>query len=65
MIILKAYQAWSQANKNVDKKLPGLTKYTAEQLFFMNLGNVWCSKMTDQAAKYQVLLDVHSPPEFR
>jgi predicted metalloendopeptidase len=65
LIIFKAYQKWSQTNKNVDKKLPGLAKYTTEQLFFINFGHVWCNKMTYQAAKNQVLLDVHSPGEFR
>ena len=52
-------------NKNADKKLPGLTNYTAEQLFFINFGYVWCEKLTDQYAKFRVLVDVHSPGSFR
>ncbi len=63
--MFKAYKKWSQRQENVDKKLPGLDKYTAEQLFFISFGHVWCTKMTDQYAKNQVLLDVHSPPQFR
>jgi predicted metalloendopeptidase len=63
--MFKAYQKWSQNQGNVDKKLPGLSKYTAEQLFFMNYGYIWCEKMTDQFAKNQVLTNAHSPNEFR
>jgi len=34
-------------------------------MFFMNYAQVWCSKVTDQAAKRRVLSNTHSPPEFR
>ncbi len=61
----KAYQKWAQNNKNIDKKLPGLTKYSPEQMFFINYGQVWCSKVTNQYAKNAILRDFHSPPDFR
>lgn len=61
----KAYQKWSENHKKVDKHLPGLSKYSAEQMFFISFGYMWCDKQTDQAAKGQVLLDVHSPARFR
>ncbi|UJR12864.1 hypothetical protein I4U23_017038 [Adineta vaga] len=60
-----AYQKWAHMNKNVDKKLPGLTKYSAEQMFFLNFGSIWCSKLTDQTAKKYILTDSHSPTKFR
>ncbi|CAF1045925.1 unnamed protein product [Adineta steineri] len=60
-----AYQKWSKMNPNVDQKLPSLTKYSEEQMFFMSYGSIWCSKSTDQAALKIVLTDTHSPTEFR
>ncbi|CAF0906888.1 unnamed protein product [Adineta steineri] len=60
-----AYQEWMQAHPNVDKKLPGLAKYSLEQMFFLNYGRMWCSKMTDKYATNIVLGDTHLPGEFR
>ncbi|CAF3477996.1 unnamed protein product [Rotaria socialis] len=60
-----AYQKWAQANPNADKKLPGLSKYTPEQMFFINYAHTWCSKMTDSYAMNRVLSDVHSLGQFR
>ncbi|CAF0813568.1 unnamed protein product [Rotaria sordida] len=60
-----AYQKWTKANPNVDKKLPGLSKYTSEQMFFINYAHTWCSKMTDSYALNRVLSDVHSLGQFR
>ncbi|CAF2905794.1 unnamed protein product [Rotaria sp. Silwood2] len=60
-----AYKKWAQANRNVDKKLPGLSKYSAEQLFFINYGQIWCSKLRDSFMNNFILADVHSPPQFR
>ncbi|CAF4189030.1 unnamed protein product [Adineta steineri] len=60
-----AYQQWAKTHKNVDKKLPGLTKYSIEQMFFMNFGHAWCTKMTDDAAYSYLVLDKHSPTQFR
>ncbi len=49
----------------MDKKLPGLTRYSPEQMFFINYAQVWCSKMTDSAATHRVLTGVHAPGQFR
>jgi len=65
LYIFKAYQRWAKTHKNVDKKLPGLAKYSAEQMFFLSFGYVWCAKMTDQIAKSYVMTDTHSPSQFR
>ncbi|CAF4644597.1 unnamed protein product [Rotaria sp. Silwood1] len=60
-----AYRKWTANNKNVDKILPGLQKYTPEQLFFINFANSWCSKMTNAYALNQVRTDVHSLGHLR
>ncbi len=52
-------------NGNFDRKLPGLMQYSAEQMFFINYGQIWCSKMTDADAFSRVLTGVHSPGQFR
>ena len=61
MIFYRPIKNGLKTNQNIDKKLPGLTKYSAEQLFFINFGHKWCSKMTDQSLKNQIISDVHSP----
>lgn len=59
----KGYQTWVKKNQP-EPILPGLN-FTQEQLFFINYGQVWCSKYRDQALRQQVLTGVHSPGEFR
>ncbi|CAF2118844.1 unnamed protein product [Rotaria magnacalcarata] len=60
-----AYRKWARKNGNIDKKLPGLMKYSSDQMFFINYAQVWCSKMTDSYAMNRVLTGVHSPGQFR
>ncbi|CAF3611902.1 unnamed protein product [Rotaria sp. Silwood1] len=60
-----AYQNWAKNNINVDKKLPGLTKYSTEQLFFINFAHFWCIKMTDAYSLNQIITGVHSLEHFR
>ncbi|CAF2913669.1 unnamed protein product [Rotaria sp. Silwood2] len=60
-----AYQNWIRTHPNEDKKLPGLSEYSAEQMFFINYGQIWCSKMTNANALNRILTGVHSPEEFR
>jgi predicted metalloendopeptidase len=45
--------------------LPGLEKYSQEQMFFINFGQLWCGKTRDQALIQEILNDSHSPGEFR
>ncbi|CAF1071368.1 unnamed protein product [Adineta steineri] len=59
------YQQWAKTHKNVDKKLPGLTKYSIEQMFFLNFGHTWCTKMTDESVHSYINRDVRSPAQFR
>ncbi|CAF1121062.1 unnamed protein product [Rotaria sp. Silwood1] len=60
-----AYQKWAKENPNLDKRLPGLQKYTAEQMFFINYAHTWCTKMTDAYALSRLLTDEHSLGQFR
>ncbi|CAF2099472.1 unnamed protein product [Rotaria magnacalcarata] len=60
-----AYRKWAKENPNADKRLPGLQKYTPEQMFFINYAHTWCTKMTDAYALSRLLTDVHSLGQFR
>lgn len=60
-----AYKQWLKEHNNKDIRLPGLSCFTNEQLFFINTAQLWCSKFTDEAAKRSVLTSVHSLPMFR
>ncbi|KAG0277096.1 hypothetical protein BGZ95_006523 [Linnemannia exigua] len=46
-------------------KLPGLDKYTPEQLFFVSYGRFWCNKMRPEALVHMVLNENHSPAKWR
>ncbi|CAF5097710.1 unnamed protein product [Rotaria sp. Silwood1] len=58
-------KAIEKENPNLDKRLPGLQKYTAEQMFFINYAHTWCTKMTDAYALSRLLTDEHSLGQFR
>ncbi|CAF0915198.1 unnamed protein product [Adineta ricciae] len=60
-----AYQKFTKASPNADKRLPGLSKYSPTQMFFINYAHTWCAKMTDSYALDRVLSDVHSLGQFR
>ncbi|XP_040072167.1 neprilysin-11-like [Ixodes scapularis] len=46
-------------------KLPGLEKYTAEQLFFISFGSMFCNKMTTDARIQFIRADPHTVPRHR
>ncbi|KAF9122996.1 hypothetical protein BGW39_009333, partial [Mortierella sp. 14UC] len=46
-------------------KLPGLEKYTPEQLFFISYGRIWCNKMRPEALVHLVRTNTHSPAKWR
>ncbi|KAF9909815.1 hypothetical protein EC991_007986 [Linnemannia zychae] len=63
-----AYDAWNQRKKNSkhnNKKLPGLTKYTAEQLFFIQYARAHCGNMTPEESVKMLNDDNHSPKKWR
>jgi len=60
-----AYDNW-KARDNADKFIPGLSEdFTEDQLFFINYGQIWCSKYKPEYAKWMVDNDPHSPGGFR
>jgi len=51
---------------NADIHIQGLSdKFTEEQLFFINYGQIWCSKYRPEYATWLVNNDPHSPGQFR
>ncbi|CAJ0917326.1 21458_t:CDS:10 [Entrophospora sp. SA101] len=45
--------------------LPGLSKWSREQLFFISYGRSWCSKVRPERAVELVRVDPHSPAKWR
>ncbi|KAF9362275.1 hypothetical protein BGX34_006482 [Mortierella sp. NVP85] len=69
--IKKAFESWLEryrsdprGKKYNNKRLPGLEKYTPEQLFFIQYGRSWCNKNRPEAWK-RLVTNVHSPPKWR
>ena len=60
----QTYQKWVDIN-GPEATLPGLENYTPNQLFFINYGQVWCSKFRDQYLIQRLLNGQHAPGEFR
>ncbi|KAG9061773.1 hypothetical protein KI688_006924 [Linnemannia hyalina] len=67
-----AFRAWQSrlkadptGKKYKNFKLPGLEKYTPEQLFFISHGKVWCSKETPEYSATLINVDNHSLNKFR
>lgn len=61
---LLAYRRLVKRRGRPEPKLPGLEKFTGEQLFFLSYANVWCEKWTKQSLRND-LLDEHSPSQIR
>ena len=47
-----------------EPKLAGFEQYSAEQLFFISFGNLWCETMTNSALRAS-LEDSHCPGRIR
>jgi len=60
----RAYQGYVEAEGR-EPALPGLTQFTAEQLFFISNAQVWCEIQTPESLLAQVLGNPHSPGKFR
>lgn len=56
-----SYRAYSTHFRPSERLWP---KFSNDQLFFIKLGQVWCTKATADAAA-QMITDVHSPGPFR
>nr|CAH0110462.1 unnamed protein product [Daphnia galeata] len=60
----RAYQNYVATNGQ-EKRLPGLERYTPEQMFFLSYANIWCSNQTPENLEYRILYGVHSPGRYR
>lgn len=60
----KAYDIL-QKKIGLEDRLPGLQNYTIEQLFWISGAQPWCGKFRPQALKNMILMDPHTPPEYR
>lgn len=63
-----SYLAWKSyvaAHPEADAEMPGLSRFTHEQLFFISYANSWCSKYTTSNLVDRVFRDVHAPAPFR
>ncbi|ORX64699.1 hypothetical protein BCR32DRAFT_330535 [Anaeromyces robustus] len=69
--VSRAYEAWKISNekdintKENNKLLPGLTKYSQDQLFFIAFGQLWCSKKLPEIAVRDLYNKPHSPLNLR
>jgi predicted metalloendopeptidase len=71
--LIRAYESWQislledpETVKKENKKLPGLTQYTADQLFFMSFGHTWCGNIYNDSNYLKFIsYDVHSPGNAR
>ncbi|KAL9567451.1 hypothetical protein ACKAV7_008401 [Fusarium commune] len=61
--VVSSFAAWKTLEKEEGKTkgLPGLARFTSEQLFFVKWGQSWCQNRPPAMAVKQVLEDVHSP----
>ena len=61
-----AYKTYlAERSDEKEKRLPGLMDYSADQLFFMGFGNLWCETKTIEALASQLTSDPHSPAPVR
>jgi len=69
--ISRAFEAWKLSSKDTkkfnerNKALPGLSDFTAEQLFYVAFGQSFCEKQTPETTKHDHLYDVHSTGKYR
>jgi len=70
--LARAYEAWkislsrdAEEAKEHNVRLPGLSQYTLDQLFYISFGQIWCSKSRPESAIQRIRNDPHSPPQHR
>ncbi|CAF3456415.1 hypothetical protein FGSG_02748 [Fusarium graminearum PH-1] len=65
--VVSGFAAWKNQvkDKGVDKNLPGLEKFSHEQLFFLKWGQTWCSRIQPKYALQLLEADVHAPSAAR
>ncbi|KAF2402132.1 zincin [Trichodelitschia bisporula] len=61
-----SYSAWKKRDAaKADLLIPGLEKWSKEQLFFVSYANWWCGKVRPAQAVNYVYTDAHSPADKR
>lgn len=60
----KLHNAYAISGTDPEPNLPGLERWTQEQLFFIQFAQVWC-EISSQEGDEKSLLDAHSPGRFR
>ena len=58
-----AYRAYRMSMNG--KEAPVIDGFTGEQRFFMGWAQVWRNKAREQAVRQMLVVDPHSPPEYR
>eukprot|EP01112_Ceratiomyxa_fruticulosa_P017285 TRINITY_DN5357_c0_g2_i1.p1 TRINITY_DN5357_c0_g2~~TRINITY_DN5357_c0_g2_i1.p1 ORF type:complete len:769 (-),score=136.58 TRINITY_DN5357_c0_g2_i1:65-2371(-) len=62
----KAYKAWEVQNNGPEFPDKSLIPFlTNDQLFWVLLGQTWCTLANEQGLVKQIVRDVHSPSKFR
>ncbi|KAK6114666.1 Peptidase M13 family protein [Brugia pahangi] len=61
----RAYKKYIEQIGHSAHKLPGMSKFTDEQIFFLSFAQVWCGHQTKEAQIKQVLTNEHSPAKYR
>ena len=56
---------YEKKDRKTEQRLPGLTEYSTDQLFFMSFANMWCETKSIAALAGQLQSDVHSPGPVR
>ncbi|CAL4221929.1 unnamed protein product, partial [Meganyctiphanes norvegica] len=62
-VVYSAYIQWLK-NHGTDPRLPSLP-YTPQQLYWLSISNLWCSKERTKSTKLKVLTGPHSPEKYR
>lgn len=65
MRIAKVRQDEQPPQQHGTVRLPGLSQYSPEQLFFVGFAHMWCGHSTPGALKSKLVEGVHSPNRFR
>jgi endothelin-converting enzyme len=61
-----AYNAWKRRQeKTPDPTLPGLEKFTNDQLFFMWRSPLWCGEYSKESVIQSMETDSHPPDDYR
>ncbi|KAF9120737.1 hypothetical protein BGW39_011129 [Mortierella sp. 14UC] len=68
----RAFHTWqnrfksdASGKKYKNFKLPGLDKYTPEQLLFISFGRMWCNKERPEFSVQMLSVDTHAPTRWR